>query len=76
MAAARADHHARQRNAQLDEGQVDLRKAQAEADHHHADEAQRHQPQRPPAEHIGKHADGDHGQHVVETADGMLEDHA
>ena len=68
-----ADDDERQRDAEFDEGQVDAADAEQEADRHHADEAQRHQPQRAAAEHEGEDADRDHGEDVVEAADRVHE---
>ncbi len=54
-------------------GTLDLADAEQEADHHHADEAQRHEPQRPAAEDEGKDADRDHREDVVDAADRVHE---
>ena len=43
------------------------------ADHHGAEEARRHQPQRASADQSGEHADGHHRENMVEPADGMQE---
>ena len=40
---------------------------------HHGDEGEGHQPQSPSAEAGGEEADGDHGEDVIEPADGMHE---
>src|SRR3546814_955273 len=52
---------------------ADAGEADGAAKRHHRHEGHRHQPQRATAEEAGEEADADHGEHVVETAQGMQE---
>jgi hypothetical protein len=70
---SRADDDGRECDAQFDEGHIDLADAEQEADGHHENEAQRHQPQGAAAQHEGEHAHRHHGEDVVDAADGVLE---